>query len=54
MLYIKCIRGTSLHPIEWHVGEVLPEIHGPVVSFQADGHELTMILDTIRAHSREQ
>lgn len=28
----------------WHVNEGVPDIHGPVVDFQADGHELEMIL----------
>lgn len=30
-------------PIEWHVGEPLPEIKGRVVLFQADGDELEFI-----------
>jgi hypothetical protein len=29
---------------EWHVNEGLPKIEGQVVEFQADGHELDMIL----------
>lgn len=28
----------------WHVGDgPLPEVYGPVVTFQADGHELAFI-----------
>jgi hypothetical protein len=29
---------------EWHVGDSIPELHGQVITFQADGHELEMIL----------
>lgn len=29
---------------EWHVNEGTPEIEGQVITFQADGHELDLIL----------
>jgi hypothetical protein len=29
---------------EWHVNEGIPTINGQVVEFQADGHELDLIL----------
>jgi ferredoxin-like protein FixX len=29
---------------EWHVNESMPKIDGQVVEFQADGHELDLIL----------
>ena len=28
----------------WHIGEPMPEIYGAVVTFQADGHELEVLL----------
>ena len=28
----------------WHVNEPVPDFYGPVVDFQADGHELELIL----------
>lgn len=37
------IKGRNGRWIEWHVNEPAPEIYGPVVEFQADGHELDLI-----------
>jgi hypothetical protein len=34
----------------WHVGEPFPEVHGAVVTFQADCHELEWLLEAIQAH----
>jgi len=33
----------------WHVGEEMNIPQGPVITFQADGHELTAILQALRA-----
>jgi hypothetical protein len=32
---------------EWHVGEPLPELEGGVITFQADGDELDIILASL-------
>jgi hypothetical protein len=45
MLYIQ---SYNLSDIQWHVGEPLPANLGPVVSFHADGDELTLILNAMR------
>lgn len=37
---------------EWHVGEPIPEDLGRVVTFQADGDELEMILAAMAPPSR--
>jgi len=34
---------------EWHVNEGVPELQGQVITFQADGHELEMILLAMRS-----
>jgi hypothetical protein len=34
---------------DWHVGESVPDILSRIVNFQADGHELEMILQAMRA-----
>ncbi len=34
---------------EWHVGEPVPKQFGRVVQFQADGDELDLIVDAMRA-----
>ena len=49
MLYI--IQGKE--EIRWHVGEPLPTITKVVVEFQADGHELLIILNALRQASRK-
>jgi hypothetical protein len=36
--------------ITWHVGDPFPKVRGPVVTFQADGHELYYFLEVLRAH----
>jgi len=41
MLWIKAKDGRG---IEWHVNEPVPDIRASVVEFQADGHELELIL----------
>ncbi len=33
----------------WHVGETMHVPEGPVVTFQASGHELTAILEAFKA-----
>ncbi len=41
MLGIKDNKGRW---IEWHVNESVPELKGQVITFQADGHELQLII----------
>lgn len=37
------------HEMEWHVGEPFPDdFNSPVVTFQADGHELDAIIDAFK------
>lgn len=33
---------------EWHIGQPVPEISSRVITFQADGHELALILDSMK------
>ena len=42
MLYITTKKGTIV--LEWHVGEPVPANLPRVVTFQADGDELELIL----------
>ncbi len=35
--------------ITWHVGQPLPPITKRVITFQADGHELTAILNALKS-----
>jgi len=46
MLYIK---DDEVGNTEWHVGDPVPEIKSRVVTFQADGHELELILSALAA-----
>lgn len=34
----------------WHVGEKLPDLHGRIVTFQADGDELFLLLRLLQEH----
>lgn len=43
MLYIK--DGDKEHTL--HIGDAMPAITGRVVTFQADGHELTELLEAL-------
>lgn len=49
MLYISQVDKAGW-PVRsgWHTGEPLPKIVGPVVTFQADGEELQVILGALR------
>lgn len=43
-----CIKGRENIWKEWHVGDgPLPEVEGPVITIQADGHELTWLNEAI-------
>ena len=42
------IKGNDDRWYQWHVNEPLPEVHGPVITFEADGHELDLILIALR------
>lgn len=55
MLYIKQKEINSLLVREstWHVGQPLPHISRPVVTFQADGDELRVILKALHEHSKQ-
>ncbi len=44
-VYIQRVDGTNQ---EWHVGEPIPKSIGRVVTRQADGDELELILDVVR------
>lgn len=55
MLHIKDHRTkdqTVQH--QWHVGEPLPTIQGRVVTFQADGEELDLILAALDSMGKEK
>lgn len=45
MLYIKEEGQDAMLP--WHVGEPLPHLSRRVITFQADGEELELILDAM-------
>jgi hypothetical protein len=48
-LYITYTNGAgSTLRREWHYGEPLPRLECRVVSFQADGDELELIIDALR------
>lgn len=58
MLYIKSGvidegKGSTQNWTVWHVGEALPPITSPVVSFQADGDELEIILQVLSRRFRQ-
>jgi hypothetical protein len=49
MLFIEQPKRTGVKVSQqWHVGNPMPEITSRVVTFQADGHELEMILAAMR------
>lgn len=55
MLYVKKGVFESLDRVEgWHTGETMPMVRGPVVSFQADGDELEVILAALRQAARKE
>jgi hypothetical protein len=41
------IKGDGNQWKQWHVGERLPKVSGRVVTFQADGHELTFLMEAL-------
>jgi len=43
------IKDSNRKVYEWHVGEPLPKMKGPVISFQADGDELRRLLAGLTA-----
>lgn len=47
MLYIKEHLKDAEANSTWHVGEPMPYIKARVVTFQADGDELNLILDAM-------
>lgn len=52
MLYIiQKDRSGIIRENTWHVGQPLPHISRPVVTFQADGDELEVILKALRERS---
>lgn len=57
MMYIKeqSAHGTIAEQ-QWHIGEPMPYLSpaARVISFQADGEELDVILDAIRAITRRE
>lgn len=46
------IKDDTGHWKEWHVGDPLPEIEGRVITFQADGDELDVILASLDSRFR--
>ena len=50
MLYITQGKKET----RWHVGEPLPTITSPVIEFQADGHELLVILNALRQAPKKE
>lgn len=44
MLYIETQSGEK---IEWHLGDPIPSV-SRVCKMQADGHELSMVLEAMR------
>ena len=63
MLYLTWTDRTGVGPLgetgrkitrerSWHTGETLPPIGGRVVTFQADGDELDVILEALRRYAR--
>jgi hypothetical protein len=40
------------HHIEWHIGQEVPRFQSRVITFQADGHELDVIVDALRDHGK--
>lgn len=49
MLYIT----DKQNKIIWYVGTVFPVLTGNVITFQADGHELEVILDALKRASHK-
>jgi hypothetical protein len=49
MLYILDEQGKAL--AQWHIGEPLPIVAGRVVTIQADGDELDIIIDALEQYS---
>ena len=45
MLYIKNL--TTNEETSWYVGQKFPELKGRVMSFQADGDELDILLERL-------
>jgi len=52
MLYIQ--QGMNPEWCGWHVGEDQPMITEKVVTFQADGTELDILIDAIKVWSRKE
>jgi len=52
MLYITTSPANA-EPEAWHIGEKFPRVFGKVVVFRADGDELAVITEAIRAASSE-
>jgi hypothetical protein len=38
---------------EWHEGEPWPKLKSRVITFQADGSELAIILDALRQYAKK-
>lgn len=49
MLYIEFTeRKTGIkRQFSWHIGERLPRVNASVVTFQADGDELSKVMDAL-------
>ena len=59
MLYINIIPDRfkkCVQPVqqEWHIGSKYPILMERVITFQADGDELMIILDAIKKHSKKE
>lgn len=54
--YTTATRAEGRAPgqvLQWHVGEPLPSLSARVISFQADGDELQVILDALNQSKKE-
>jgi len=54
MLHVTWVSKGITTSAEWHTGEKLPRIDGRVVTFQADGEELEVLLEVLRKYARKE
>ena len=47
MLVISSGNRSDKRVGSWHVGETMYIPKGPVITFQADGHELAVVMDAL-------